>query len=70
MIKHGLNLFENTEILQISIDFKPLQVTAKVTSDQRGTKRKSVTMDKNGNLYSIRQKMDSVYSLVANSELT
>ena len=27
-------------------------------------------MDKNGNLYSIRQKMDSVYSLVAHSELT
>ena len=49
MIKHGLNLYENTEVLQINIDFKPLKVTTKVTSDQRGTKRKSVTMDKNGN---------------------
>ena len=49
VIKHGLNLYENTEVLQINIDFKPLKVTTKVTSDQRGTKRKSVTMDKNGN---------------------
>ena len=40
MIKHGLNLIENTEILQISIDFKPIKVTGKVTFDQRGTKKK------------------------------